>query len=143
MHLVMVIGAVWVAGLCSFACGAIAWFEEGESELKNVVRHGVIALGGGILVAAVCFALVPDGMDTLSPIGLALSFCAGGIVFCYVDVRLARHGGSRAQFMAMLLDFIPEALVLGAVFGRNHDLGILLALFIGLQNLPDVFNAFR
>jgi ZIP family zinc transporter len=40
------------------------------------------------------------------------------------------------------LDFIPEAIALGSVFVHNHNLGILLALFIGLQNLPESFNAF-
>ena len=45
--------------------------------------------------------------------------------------------------MAMLMDFLPEAISLGAVFGHNHRLGILLAAFIGVQNLPEGFNSFR
>jgi ZIP family zinc transporter len=45
--------------------------------------------------------------------------------------------------MAMLMDFIPEAIALGAVFAHDHRTGILLALFIGAQNLPEGFNAFR
>ena len=45
--------------------------------------------------------------------------------------------------MAMLLDFVPEAMALGALFGHSHKTGILLALFIGAQNLPEGFNAHR
>jgi len=45
--------------------------------------------------------------------------------------------------MAMLLDFLPEALALGAVFGHDHRLGMLLAAFIGAQNLPEGFNSYR
>ncbi len=45
--------------------------------------------------------------------------------------------------MAMLMDFLPEALSPGAVFGHDHKLGILLAAFIGAQNLPEGFNSFR
>jgi ZIP family zinc transporter len=41
------------------------------------------------------------------------------------------------------MDFLPEAISLGAVFGHNHRLGILLAVFIGAQNLPEGFNSFR
>jgi len=47
-----------------------------------------------------------------------------------------------AQFLAMLMDFLPEALALGAVFGHDRRLGVLLAAFIGAQNLPEGFNSF-
>jgi ZIP family zinc transporter len=60
-----------------------------------------------------------------------------------LDVTLSRRGGTKAQFMAMLMDFLPEAISLGAVFVHDHNLGILLAVFIGAQNLPEGFNAFR
>jgi len=43
----------------------------------------------------------------------------------------------------MLMDFLPEALALGAVFGHDRRLGVLLAAFIGAQNLPEGFNSFR
>jgi ZIP family zinc transporter len=43
----------------------------------------------------------------------------------------------------MLADFIPEAIALGAVIASGKSTGLLLALMIGLQNLPEGFNAFR
>jgi ZIP family zinc transporter len=43
----------------------------------------------------------------------------------------------------MLLDFIPEALALGAIFATDRKTGILLAVFIGLQNLPESFNSYQ
>ena len=39
-------------------------------------------------------------------------------------------------------DFAPEAIALGAVFSSNHRTGLLLAFFIGIQNLPESYNAF-
>jgi len=42
-----------------------------------------------------------------------------------------------------MLDFLPEAVSLGAVFPHNPRLGVLLAVFIGAQNLPEGFNAYR
>lgn len=51
-------------------------------------------------------------------------------------------GGSLAQLMAMLMDFVPEAIALGAVFSQDRSLGFLLALLIGLQNLPEAFNSY-
>ena len=143
-QLLIVIIVSWLAGIASFVGGVIASIEGTvETEAKREIIHGIVAFGGGILVAAVAFALAPEGMSGLSPLGLAATFCSGGLVFCYIDAYLSRHGGSKAQFMAMLMDFVPEAMALGAVFGHAHQTGILLALFIGAQNLPEGFNAYR
>jgi ZIP family zinc transporter len=142
--LVTIVTVSWLAGVTAFIGGIIARFEGStETKLKREIIHGVVAFGGGILVAAVAFALAPEGMANLSPLGLATIFCLGGVAFCMLDVELSRRSGSKAQFMAMLMDFLPEAISLGAVFVHDHKLGILLALFIGAQNLPEGFNAFR
>ena len=76
-------------------------------------------------------------------VALGLVFVAGGGVFCVLDYWLGRRGGTHAQVMAMMLDFVPEAIAMGAVFAHDARLGLLLALFIGAQNLPEGFNAFR
>lgn len=134
----------WLAGIASFIGGLAARIEGTvETEGKREIIHGIVAFGGGILVAAVAFALAPEGIAALSPFGLAVAFCSGGLVFCYIDEFLSRRGGSKAQFMAMLMDFVPEAIALGALFGHNHKTGFLLAMFIGAQNLPEGFNAYR
>lgn len=136
--------ASWLAGLAAFAGGIIARFEgSAETEAKSEVIHAVVALGGGILLAAVCFALAPEGIEILGAVTLALTFCAGGVAFCILDAVITRRGGTKAQFMGMLMDFVPEAISLGATFGHDRSLGLLLAAFIGAQNLPEGFNAFR
>jgi ZIP family zinc transporter len=134
----------WLAGVTAFVGGVFAKLEgRAETQGKREFVHGVVAFGGGILVAAVAFALAPLGIATLSPMALAATFGLGGIVFCILDARLSKQGGSKAQFMAMLMDFAPEAIALGALFGHDHKAGILMALFIGAQNLPEGFNSFR
>ena len=134
----------WLAGVAAFIGGLLARIEASpETEAKRELIHGVVAFGGGILVAAVAFALAPEGIAVLPPGGLAVSFCAGGVIFCALDAGISRWGGNRAQFMAMLLDFIPEAMALGALFGHSEKSGLLLALFIGAQNLPEGFNSHR
>lgn len=142
--LLTILLASWLAGIASFVGGWLAQFFDGkETETKREVMHGIVAFGGGILLSAVALALVPVGMAELTPLPLALTFCLGGGVFCVVDAGLSRHGGSKAQLLAMLMDFLPEAISLGAVFGHDQRLGLLLALFIGAQNLPEGFNSFR
>ena len=125
--------------------GAVFARLEGseDTDSKRELVHGIVAFGGGILLAAIAFALIPEGARELPLIALALTFCVGGIAFCCLDAFISTRSGSKAQFMAMLMDFVPEAISLGAVFGRNHQLGILLALFIGAQNLPEGFNSFK
>lgn len=143
-QLTIIIIASWLAGLSAFGGGVIAWATDGaNTDTKREITHGIIAFGGGILIAAVAFALLPKAMVALSPVGLGAMFCAGGLLFCILDAHLSRRGDTKAQFLAMLMDFLPEALALGAVFGQDHRLGVLLAAFIGAQNLPEGFNAFR
>lgn len=134
----------WLAGLTASAGGLVAWIENSpETETKREITHGIIAFGGGILLAAVAFALLPPAIIAMDPVSLGVSFSVGGLVFCQLDVYLNSRGGTKAQFMAMLMDFLPEALAVGAVFGHDQRLGMLLAAFIGAQNLPEGFNSFR
>ena len=134
----------WLAGLAMFVGAALARLERfGESELKAEIVHGLVAFGGGVLVAAVAFVLAPAGLKSLNLPAASVLFCAGAFAFMLLDKSISRRGGSKAQFMAMLMDFLPEAIALGAVFAHQHSLGILLALFIGAQNLPEGFNAYR
>ncbi|MFC1539232.1 ZIP family metal transporter [Candidatus Latescibacterota bacterium] len=143
-QLVIIVLASWLAGVAAFIGGILAQIEgTADTEGKREIVHGVVAFGGGILVAAVAFALAPMGIAVLTPLVLASTFFLGGLAFCVLDAHLSKRGGSKAQFMAMLMDFLPEAISLGAVFGHNHSLGILLAMFIGAQNLPEGFNSYR
>lgn len=143
-NIITIVLLSWLAGFTAFLGGTAAWIEgSAENARKQEIIHSVVALGGGILLAAVALALVPEGIRILSPLSLSAAFCAGGISFSFLDARISRQGGSAAQFMAMLMDFVPEAISLGAVFGQNRRLGILLALFIAAQNLPEGFNSFR
>ena len=134
----------YLAGATIPAGGALAAIEHIRPLwLERELRHTIIAFGGGALMAAVALVLVPEGMKGLPGSLSVLSFLAGGIGFFLVDRFIAQKGGQGAQFMAMLLDYIPEAIALGAAFALGGSFGPLLAFLIGLQNLPEGFNAFR
>jgi ZIP family zinc transporter len=87
--------------------------------------------------------MVPDGAQHLSAVAASVSFLSGALCFLLADWLVQRSGGSAAQLMAMLLDFVPEAIAMGAVFASASRAGLLLAFLIGLQNLPEGFNAYR
>lgn len=79
--------------------------------LEEEVRHFVLALGGGALVAR--------------------------------ERAQARAGRAAPQSAAMAADYLPETLALGGMFAANAEGAMLLAVLIGLQNLPEGFNAWR
>lgn len=65
------------------------------------------------------------------------------MVFYLLEKVLNRGGGAGAQLVAMMSDFIPEAVALGAALAVEEVAGALLAGMIALQNLPEGFNAQR
>lgn len=110
--------------------------------LENEFRHGITAFGGGALISAVALVLIPEGIQNQSVLSVTITFLAGGLVFMSLERFLARHKTTAAQFLAMLLDFVPEAMVIGAMMTRDRYAAFLMTLFIFLQNLPESFNAF-
>lgn len=135
----------FAAGLCIPLGGVLANIEKIRPRwLENELRHAVIAFGGGILVAAVALVLVPEGTKYVhNAFFSASTLLIGGIFFFAVERYLAARKMERPQFIAMLLDYIPESLALGGAFAVGASSAPLLALFIGLQNIPEGFNAFR
>ncbi|VAW96505.1 ZIP zinc transporter family protein [hydrothermal vent metagenome] len=132
------------SGLPIFIGALISKFDfYRTSELKDEILHSIIAFGGGILISAVALVLIPHGTSNLSLLILIPVFILGSVVFFIIDRKLEQKSGDIAQLMAMLMDFIPEALALGAVFSQDTQLGLLLAIFIGLQNLPEGFNSYK
>lgn len=133
-----------VAGMAMPLGGWIAQVERlGPNWLENELRHGIIAFGGGALLSAVALVLVPNSLEALAPGPAMLWFLAGGLAFMGIDILLDRNGTSASQLTAMLSDFLPEALALGAAFTYGGGSGVLLALLMTLQNLPEGFNAYR
>jgi ZIP family zinc transporter len=132
-----------IAGLPIILGGTLSSiFQAHRRHLKSEINHFTIAFGGGALLSAISFALIPHGLKELETLPLALIFLAGTFVFMAIDYIIGKNKGSLAQAMSMMMDFLPEALALGASFAYSHSFGLLLAIFIGLQNLPEGFNSY-
>jgi ZIP family zinc transporter len=133
-----------LAGIAIPLGGLLARVERISPDwLEDEFRHGVIAFGGGVLVAAIALVLVPEGMHRLDLVPMLAAFGAGGIVFFLVDRLIEKRGGSASQLMAMIMDFVPESLALGAMLATGDAKALLLAGLMALQNLPEGFNAYR
>ena len=114
-----------------------------ESPIKYDIIHTLMSFGAGIILSALSLVLIPKGMEELDLLPLSLSFLSGALTFMFLDQYLSKKGGKTATLLAMMMDFIPESIALGAVFAIEPQMATLLAFFIGLQNLPEAFNAFR
>lgn len=139
-----VIGLTLMAGMAMPLGAWLAGFRGiGRDWLKEELHHTVIAFGGGALMSAVALVLVPEGVSNLSMPAVVACFAAGGLAFMGLDVLLDRWNSPAGQLAAMLSDFIPEAIALGASFAVGGETGLLLAGLMALQNLPEGFNACR
>lgn len=134
----------FVAGVAMPLGAMIARLEHIRSRwLEQELRHGVMAFGAGTLLSAVALVLVPKGIENLTPVTASLAFIGGGLGFMALDILLAKLNTPASQLAAMLADFIPESIALGATYMIHPESALLLALMIALQNLPEGFNAYR
>lgn len=133
------------AGACIPLGGWLASHEHVRPRwLEKEFRYFVIAFGGGILLGAVSIVLVPEGVKSLdgSPVAV-LVLLAGGGCFFLVERMLGLRRRESPQLTGMILDYVPEAIALGGMAALGSPVVPLLALLIGLQNLPEGFNSYR
>lgn len=122
----------------------LAKFEHIQSDwLEQEFRHSIMAFGAGALLSAIALVLVPEGMKVLSPVVACSWFIGGAVVFMLLDIWLSKNQTSASQLMAMLADFLPESLALGAAIAAGGSQALLLGALIALQNIPEGFNAYR
>ncbi|NQY89031.1 MAG: divalent cation transporter [Colwellia sp.] len=142
--LLIVITSTLLAGLAMPLGAAIAYFENISNEwIEAEFSHGVMAFGGGALLSAVALVLVPEGIANLKPLTACIWFSIGGLSFMFLDIYLKKINTPASQLAAMLSDFIPESIALGAAFAMGNSNAFLLAGLIALQNLPEGFSAYR
>lgn len=132
------------AGVMIPAGGLLAHFERlRRGDLRKNLLASIVAFGGGALLAAVVLVLVPDALEHAGPVVLISSFLGGALAALWGSYAVRRMGTKVGQLMAMLFDFVPESLALGAVAATGGPGAVLLAILVGLQNLPEGFNAYR
>lgn len=150
MPVVEVVGLLTVVVLTGLAGAAVPLggaaaraFRMPEGVARTDVLHGMIAFGGGALLAAVALILVPEGVRGMSVVTAVSAFGGGAVAFMLIDRAIEIRGGQYAQLMAMVMDAVPESLALGAVIAAGESsIGPLLAVLIGVQNFPEGFNAY-
>ena len=144
ISLAWALGLAWLAGL-SIPAGALiaANVVVRDTCLRLELDSFVSYFGGGALLAAIALVLVPGGMERASVFSVMVAFATGGLVFWQFSAWARRRRNTASQFAGMLLDFFPEAILLGALAVGGSDVIYLLAGLIALQNMPEGFAAYN
>jgi ZIP family zinc transporter len=109
----------------------------------------IMEFSGGLMVAVVCFDLLPSAL-LLAPLSVCvLGFCIGVLVALFIQDELLHHcqktQGSNMGFLrtgliimaGIALQNFPEGLAIGSGFEASFTLGVSLIVVIGLHNIPE------
>ena len=112
----------------------------------------VMAFGSGVLISAVAFELVQEAFDTAGGSGtVALGLFVGSCVFFAGDTLIDRmggehrkhaggrqaHGSAPAIVLGIVLDGIPESIVLGLTIVTGGTVSAAFLVAVALSNLPE------
>jgi ZIP family zinc transporter len=113
----------------------------------------IMAFGAGVLISAVAYELVHEAFETSAGDGgIALGLLAGSALFFGAEVLIDRlaarrptEAGSaeagRALVLGIILDGIPESLVLGLTVLEAGTVSIAFLAAVFVANLPEAIAA--
>jgi ZIP family zinc transporter len=112
----------------------------------------IMAFGAGVLISAVAYELVEEAFETSAGGGgVALGLAAGSVAFFAGDLAISRMGGSGrkrsdgrqengaalAIVLGIVLDGIPESIVLGLTLLTGDGISAAMLAAVFLSNLPE------
>jgi zinc transporter, ZIP family len=147
---------LWIAlfwGAFTSAALYLGQLLAGPIGSRNRVLGLVMGFGGGTMVSAVAYELIPEtsfkapGSEHGWKIGLGVLL--GALVYLAGDTLIDRRGGQDrhritggengsglAMFLGALLDGIPEAFILGAGLGMGSTVSVAFVIAVFVSNVP-------
>jgi zinc transporter, ZIP family len=116
----------------------------------------IMAFGAGVLISAVAYELVLEAAETSKGQGaLALGLASGALVFFFGDAAIDHYGGADrkrshgrqevgsglAIVLGIVLDGIPESIVIGLSLLDGGTVGVAVIAAVFLSNLPEAIAA--
>lgn len=116
----------------------------------------IMAFGAGVLISAVAYELVLEAFETSAGEGgIALGLFAGSVLFFCAEVLIERLGkrrgtasgesgpaqSGRALVLGIILDGIPESLVLGLTVLEAGTVSAAFLVAVFIANLPESIAA--
>jgi zinc transporter, ZIP family len=125
-------------------------------QIGNRALGLVMAFGSGVLISAVAYELVQEAFETSAGSGgVALGLLGGCAAFVAGDALIARLGGAERKssgerreagsalgiVLGIVLDGIPESLVLGLTILEGGSVSAAFLAAVWLSNLPEAVAA--
>jgi ZIP family zinc transporter len=124
---------------------------------SDLLLDGLLGFTAGIMLAATAFSLLVPALDEGTIAEVVAGLAAGGALLLALDVVVPHvhlrfierghadvRGGRRAALLlsALTIHNVPEGMAVGVAFAAGGpELGIPIALAIGIQNVPEGFAA--
>ncbi|HOV70411.1 MAG TPA: ZIP family metal transporter [Clostridia bacterium] len=128
----------FAAGIGGTGIGGVlaSMLRPGEKQL-----YFVINFAAGIMVAAVCFDMVPASVELSGLFVTAAAMVAGIAAIALLDRFITARTNSRTGFGALMgiaiaLHDFPEGLAIGAS-GSIEGLGLTVSILIAIHNIPE------
>jgi len=121
---------------------------------KGAILSATLGLAGGVMLSIICFELIPESISRGSRSFMFLGFVMGTVVLGIMD-RIVSHlhmserengmdiHEQKLRKMGLLLTIgislhvFPEGLAIGAGFAASADFGLMIALLMAFQNIPE------
>lgn len=143
---IVIIG--YLTGVCGFLPGIL--LSRTVDKLGRRVQGPLVGFTGGLLLAFICFEMLPQAFDGVA-IGVGVTGMLAGVLLCaFTEKRIPkiaeRLGADRKQpqmntgvmlALGVVLHNIPEGIAVGALLNTDVDAGIKMALIIAVHCLPE------
>jgi zinc transporter, ZIP family len=137
------------------AASLLIGYALAERRLSNRTLGMIMGIGGGALISAIAYELIPE--SALGGAGMAIAFALGAIAFFVGDWLIDKRGGAErksiaggqevgasdtagsgaAIFVGTLLDNIPESVILGMGLALGGAINVAFLVPVFVSNLPE------
>lgn len=119
---------------------------------SNKFLSFILSFASGLMLAIICFDLIPEAMEISSIIHVILGILFGiiAMIFCDIAVQKKFNTSSKRKIdtnsllktgiivsIGLALHNFPEGLAIGSGFGASLTLGYSLAIAICLHDVPE------
>jgi zinc transporter, ZIP family len=145
------LGAGLLAGSSLVLGGLIALVHSPREHTLGLI----MGFGAGVLISAVAYDLVLEALAISGGAGIPIGVAAGALTFFVGDRMIERAGGAdrkglrraeaggspRAEILGIVLDGVPESIVLGLTVLAGEGVSVALVAAVFLSNVPEAMAA--
>ncbi len=119
---------------------------------SNKFLSFILAFASGLMMAVICFDLIPEALEISTIANIVLGIVVGIIAMIFCDLLVEKKFNQKVRFkkgnntllktgiivsIGLAIHNFPEGLAIGSGFEASMRLGLSLALAICLHDIPE------